>query len=451
MGQLVIGRSVLSNFLSVVLTHPFLFIVLLIMPFSNSQLLSNNLFGITGMKPFNLFVVSMFVFMVIKGGSFTKFTYKIEVKAMRFFYLYIVVFIIASFRSFFNFEVLAIRFPPSDFPASSLGFLLSYCFKGMLFTFCFIYIVNLIKTPQQILSVVIALVFSFIFFSVFSIMLSYNIQTEGLQRHNLANVFTENFGAHYNTVATIIMIGVPLTFGMAIELGKRYFVIPGIMVLALILAGSRGALAAAGISIVFVVFLNSMNSMNSMNSKNSMAKMKSLIIIAMTILLLILFSGSIFSIISGSESKVSFDEASNGRWELMWSPLLDEFIRRPMVLIFGLGLLGMIQSDAYVLVHDFYQATHAHNAYLNLLIDGGLIILVPFLISFYYYFRKALQAGKSLNSPIYYGLLGSIVAYMVAALSGRQFFPTMDNMLLFPIIALIVAYARLLITRSNIS
>jgi O-antigen ligase len=127
----------------------------------------------------------------------------------------------------------------------------------------------------------------------------------------------------------------------------------------------------------------------------------------------------------------------------MWAPLLSELINKPWALVFGYGFFGMIQSDAYIFSRDFYQASHAHNAYINLLVDAGLIVLLPFILIFISLFKKAISIGRRLNSPIYYGLLGSIFAYIVAAFSGRQFFPTLDNMMLFPIIALLVIYTRL--------
>lgn len=433
MSHITKGKEILSNLLSTVIQHPFLFIVILAMPFSNSQILSHNLLGITGMKPFNLFVVGLVAFWFIKGGSFTKLMHKSDVKATLFFYLYILVFMFVFGRSFFNYNVLAMRFP-GDFPTSSFNYLLSYCFKGLLFTFSFIYILQLIKKPKQILGVVSILACSFLFFGLFSILVSYNVQTSGLQRNNLAAVFNNYFSLHYNSVATIIMIGVPLALGLALELGRRYFVIVAIMLLALFFAGSRGALSAAGISLLFVMFLH-------ISSSKSLGK--SVVILGVILLTLLFFSSAIINFVIGSSSDVNFDQVSNGRWELMWSPLLTELMNKPSALIFGYGLFGMIQSDAYIYARDFFQASHAHNAYINLLVDAGLIVLLPFMMIFYSLFKKAIAVGRKLNSPIYYGLLGSIVAYMIAAFSGRQFFPTLDSMMIFPIIALVVVYARL--------
>jgi hypothetical protein len=432
MSHVLTGKHMLTNFLSVVLKHPFLFIVIMAMPFSNSPLFSHNLAGITGMKPFNLFVVGLVSFWFFKGGNLTKFSTKGDIKAAMLFYLYIVIFMFEFGRSFLNYNVLAMRFP-GDFPTSSFSFLLSYCVKGLLFTFSFLYILQLIKTPREIFGVLIMLVVSFLFFGLFSTLISYNVQTVGLLRNNLAAVFNDYFGMHYNSVATIIMLGAPIIFGLALELGKRYFFLLAITLLALVFAGSRGALGAAGLSLLFVMFFS---------TANSKSTGKLLILAFVTLSALVFLSSSIISFIIGSEAEVNFDQISNGRWELMWTPLLTELVNKRSALIFGYGFFGMVQSDAYIFARDFFQASHAHNAYINLLIDAGLIVLVPFLLIFYFLFKRALTVGRILNSPIYYGLLGSVVAYMVAAFSGRQFFPTLDNMMLFPIIALIVAYAR---------
>lgn len=426
--------SFFGDFFSTLMQHPFLALVLLVMPFSNSGVLSQNILGITGMKPFNLLAILMVGYWVIKGGRILSFKDKIDKKATMLFYCYIIVFGIQFVRSFLNYDVLAIRFS-GEFPSSSFSYLLSYGVKSLLLTLSFIYICQLIRSKNQLQGVISILVVSFLIFSCASIVLSFGVQTSGLQRNSLAKVFMDNLGLHYNNVATIIMLSIPLVFGVVLEYGKRYIWILVFLISALVLAGSRGALSSATLGIMFVFFLT-------FASSNS--KIKTLIIIVSSFVLVAMSSGAIIKFISGGGSEASFAEVSNGRWELMWLPLFSEVIQKPMVMLFGNGMFGMVQSDSYIYVRDFYQATHAHNAYLNLLIDAGLIVLLPFIIVSLVLFKKALKYGKQINSPAFYGLLGSFVAYMIASLSGRQFLPNFDTMMLFPIIALIICYVRLI-------
>lgn len=428
--------SFFGDFFSTLMQHPFLALVLLVMPFSNSGVLSQNILGITGMKPFNLLAILMVGFWVMKGGRVLSFKDKIDKKATMLFYCYIVVFGIQFVRSFLNYDVLLIRLG-GEFASSSLGYLLSYGVKSLLLTLSFVYICQLIRSKKQLHGVIAILTVSILVFSCVSMMLSFGIQTSGLQRNSVAKVFMDNLGLHYNNVATIIMLGIPLVFGISMELGKRYFWILIFLTAALISAGSRGAISSAALGTMFVFFLTFANS-------NSNSKIKTFVIIVSCFVLVAMSSGAIITFISGGEAEASFAEASNGRWDLMWLPLFSELIQKPLAMIFGYGMFGMVQSDSYIYVRDFYQATHAHNAYLNLLVDAGLIVLLPFVITCIVLFKKALRYGKHIKSPIFYGLLGSFIAFMIASLSGRQFLPNLDNMMLFPVVALIICYVRLI-------
>jgi len=288
----------------------------------------------------------------------------------------------------------------------------------------------MIKSRQQVLGTVLVLMFSFVCFDLYCIAISYGVETDGFFRSELVDVFSGSLGLHYNNAATIIMIGLPIAFGFSLQYGQKYMVFVLLMLTALFLSSSRGALLGGVSACMFVAYMS------------VGGKFKSIIRIFGLAVGMVVISNGLLSFLSNGESGLTMNQLSSGRIELMWLPLLGELFTDSFKLIFGLGMFGMIQLDSYVSVHDFYQATHAHNAYLNLLVDGGLIFLGLLIFSLTVLFTKAMKIGADLSSPLYFGLLASTVGYLITGIFGRQFFPNLDSMMLFPVLALILAYNR---------
>jgi hypothetical protein len=416
------------NLLLVLMKHPFLCLTLLIMPFSSAPLLTDNIAGISGMKPFNLLALGMMISWLWKGGGRCK--DRQESQAVLIYIIFFILFTLAFCRSLLEFDVLFIRYN-TVFPSSPAGFILSYWVVGLLYSFSFLYIIQLIRSPRQILGLVSLLLCSFICFNLFSFFITYSVNAHDYYRKDLVSAFSNSLGLHYNTAATIIMIGIPITIGFSLQYGKKYFLIVLFMLLTLILAGSRGAILGALIGSVFVIYMN-------LDGKFS-AVLKLLSIVIFTWIV----SNFLLTFLSQGQTGLTLNELSSGRLESMWQPLLIELNNSIIKLIFGMGMFGMILSDSYVFVHGFFTATHAHNAYLNLLMDGGIIFLSLLLWLIFTSLKKAVNVSRVKSNALYFGLVGSIIAYLIAGLFGRQFFPTSDNMMLFPVIALTLIYYRL--------
>jgi hypothetical protein len=411
----------------VLIKHPVLTLVLFTMPFSNSPFLAQNIAGISGMKPFNLLALGLIISWLWKGGGHSR--DRLESKAVLIFIAYLGLFSFAFFRAAMNLDVLVFRYI-GEIPTSTIAFFLQYWVRGFLFTISFIYILQLIRTPSQILGLTCLLLLSFIFFDIYSLLISYNVRTDNLVRFGLIDVFTASIGLHYNNVASIMMIGLPFAFGFSLQYGKKYMPIVLIMVIALIFSGSRGALLGGVVGCSFTLFMSVSD------------KFSKLIKPLSVIVGLLIVGYGLFSLLSQKEAELAINELSSGRVDNIWLPLVIEIYKSPMTLIFGNGYLGMIQSDTYVSTYNFYKSTHAHNAYLNLIMDGGAIFVGLLFLLINYSFKKAITLENARANLVYYGLVGSIIAYLIAAWFGRQFLPATDNMMLFPVLGLITVYYR---------
>jgi O-antigen ligase len=101
----------------------------------------------------------------------------------------------------------------------------------------------------------------------------------------------------------------------------------------------------------------------------------------------------------------------------------------------------MMTSPAYF-KGTILQVDTAHNAFIEFFLDNGIIL---FLIMIFYIFKLLKLAWynvKAINSDVGWALFVSIICYFIATISGRNIYPTPQNMFLFPIIALMVNYLR---------
>jgi len=395
------------------------------MPFSGTPELNSNLFGISGLKPLNILALSVLVLWLVKGGELLTYRDTLRFRATMIYFAYLAIFSIEFFRSYIDYGMLVLRYS-TDFHESSFSYLLSFWVKPLLVTGLFLYIINHIKSRESVEAVVDLLLLAIFLFALATLSLSVDSVFSGEHRNELRDAFSESFGFHYNTVGTILMLFVPLALSRAISRGWGWLIVFAAILLALLLSQSRGAILGAIGGMLIYLFL-----------------LRRIGISTIAILLLIAALGvwlaePLLNLFSQGVESGDLSEISSGRVDSMWLPLLNELFENPVRLIVGFGLFGVIMSDSYVMVSNFYQATHAHNAYIDLLVDGGLIVFVPFLILLVYSLRQAMKWGKELQSTTYFGLISSVAVYLVSSISERQFFPRPDNMLLLPLIALLL-------------
>ena len=223
------------------------------------------------------------------------------------------------------------------------------------------------------------------------------------------------------------MLSIPVALNRALSRHKGWIAILLVIVLALLMSQSRGAIIGSAIG--FLAYFYFQKSI----SKSAIVIITLLFLVGgfLAAPLLVLFSHGIES---GDLSTIM-----SGRIEDIWIPLLQELSENPYRLIFGYGLYGMINTDSYVYALGFYQSGHAHNAYIDLLVDGGLIVFVPFMLLLIFSLKQALIWRHSIKNATFNALLSSVFVYLISAITERQFFPRIDNTMLFPILALLLA------------
>jgi len=110
--------------------------------------------------------------------------------------------------------------------------------------------------------------------------------------------------------------------------------------------------------------------------------------------------------------------------------------------LFGAGRFGTVTSQSWD-TGGLIHVSHAHNAIINFFIDCGAIFSSVLIIFLLVGVATAWRVGRRLNSDLYWALFASILGFGVGMATEREIFPTVDNMYVFPIIAMMINLARL--------
>lgn len=237
-------------------------------------------------------------------------------------------------------------------------------------------------------------------------------------------------GLHCNDIVNFFLLSFPVILAWAFHKKSRF----SILALLAILAGTLLCFSRTAYFVVaFAFFLYLLLSGRS--------KWIPFVVLAAALLVNFLLPEMVLDRASTGLVSGNYDELSAGRIGYIWAPLVEELKSDPGLLVFGSGRYGILNTDAWREAR-ISLVTHAHNMYLDGILDTGLIGLAVFLSFFAFlllHFGKYARKCRKV-SPFYSSLLTgcivSIVSYLISGLSGRTFFPTLSNAFLWIVIGL---------------
>jgi O-antigen ligase len=155
--------------------------------------------------------------------------------------------------------------------------------------------------------------------------------------------------------------------------------------------------------------------------------------------------------ISGGETMDTY-KITSGRW-LIWPYVIDKIYESPM---FGYGRLAMRRTDlSYQLMSELGESfPHPHNAYLEWLLDNGLVGFLPMMIFYLVVFIYSTKLFLSKTDPLYSTIGGVTLALVLSQLTGamgaQSFYPREGTMIMWCAIGLTlrVTVDRLKVTSS---
>ncbi len=139
-----------------------------------------------------------------------------------------------------------------------------------------------------------------------------------------------------------------------------------------------------------------------------------------------------------------YDEISAGRIDYIWKPLVHELGEKTDTLLLGSGRFGIMNTDAWK-EYRITLVTHAHNMYLDTILDVGVVGLAVFLglygilIAGFARCSRRLKAKSQYRSSLLVGCIVSLISYLISGLTGRSFFPGLANAYLWVVIGLGIA------------
>jgi len=404
------------------LNKPFLLlqILILVIPFSNTELLTMQIMEIPGLKVINTLFVLTFVSFILKNvrANTTLYEKVFIVGALSFFF-------IAVLRSMPQIPFLNIRYNENF---NEIRYFQSFFLRPMIYFTPFIFISLYLSDFKKVELFLKTQIFSITVFSIFLLGIYLFFTPDKTDFENIRTSFSSVMHLHGNNIATIFATSFPLLISYYF-IKKNVFSIFSI-ILAVITIGilySRTAYLLTLLSVFIYLFISK--------------RFKWVPIICGVLLLASIFLPSSISqrAMTGLESKDVF-AISAGRVEGIWFPLIEEVLRNPQQLVFGNGLKAILFMEVYKKGH-IYRTGHAHNLYLNTILDMGLIGLTFYMLFFILLISKFFNAIKrnSINDnqkEILIGVIVAIISFLVSGFTGRLFYPTISNYPIWLILAI---------------
>ncbi len=231
-----------------------------------------------------------------------------------------------------------------------------------------------------------------------------------------ARMFLGGVGLHANDLGRLYAVAYAFLLFAWSESNDRKFKLAcvatmGVVVLALLFTFSRGAFL--GFMVVNALFI-----LWRFNAKTG-----ALAVVA-GIVLLVALPPEFYERLAMGFDTGDLNEVSAGRIDTIWLPLLPELLSSP---IWGNGLSSVMWSEP-MLTGQMYEVTHPHNAYLEVLLDMGLLGLV-LVIGYYVHVWKGFRAlgNNAFLSPemrgFYKGAAAGLLSFFVTGIAGSSFVP----------------------------
>ena len=413
------------------LNKPFalLTILMLSMPFSVTSLFDMQLMGVPGLKLINiLFVMTFFSFIHAKIPVNVQFNEKLFILGT------ITLLLIATIRSVPHISLFNIIW---DEHYSINRYFQSFLLKPIIYLSPFIYLSLFISDRRRLHKMLKAYIVSIVLLSAFLLSVYIFIAPDRANFESVRESFSMVMHLHANSLATIYTISFPIILSsFFIRKSILSLICLILVVLAIGILYSRTAYLLVILSIFLYLFIS------------KRFKLLPLLLCVCVGLSFFIPHSIKDRAMTGFQSK-DRNEISAGRIDDIWIPLIEEISRSPKAMLIGKGRYAIIFSKA----HNsgvIYRTGHAHNMYLDCLLDIGLIGLMFFLGFFLFYLMRCLTHVKKLNlliedQEMLYGVIVSIICFLIAGMTGRSFFPELSN---YPI-WLVLAFGSVVIKLSE--
>jgi hypothetical protein len=407
-------------------------LLLVMLPVEGSYLFPHSVFGVTGLNPLNLVLAATLFSYLIRGHALKTFLPK------PLGWLFIVPIVIAGLLGtrhvnevhpyFYDMEVVHFT--------DALGYLRDVLFKPMLTVVAALIIAQAVAKSKKAENILVPFIVAVWLMSVMAI--GY-VVAEGVSLGALAlsssRTFFSALGMHANDLGRLYAVAYALllfTWGETKDarLKTLLLVTMGVLTLALLFTFSRGAFVGwVGVNVLFLLWKFN-------------ARTAGLALLAGGAGMLLMPGAVISRMSMGLAGGGDVNEFSAGRVEEIWLPLLPELFNSP---IWGNGLDATMWAKA-LWAEMMLPVTHPHSAYLQSILDMGLLGTGLLLAYYWHVYRTCRDLGSNANlSPtmrgFYQGAVAGLLCFIVTGFAGSSLRPTPEFAFLW--IAIGMMYGQL--------
>lgn len=400
-----------------------LVLLVVIMPISQSYVFPHEMFGITGLNPLNLLMAATLVSMVMVTAGKGELKHFIPRSAA---WLYLAPFLMGALLGMGHAGEIPHFFRDLDmiFFADAPGYLRDMFAKPALFVLYALLVAMAVRQSREPAKFIVPMVLSIVVMA--AVALVYFL-ISGVTLSQLAGIYARQFlsalGMHANDLGRLYACAYALLLFVwdrthNLTLKSMLMATMVMVVLALLVTFSRGAFF--GFILVNVIYLFSRR------------RVKTLVLAALLIPAgLFLTPGAVWDRVT-----MGFGDGMNtisaGRVAGIWLPLLPTLGDSP---IWGKGL-GSIMWSEPMLDGRLLQVAHPHNAYLQAMMDTGLIGLVLFTAFWIHVWRgmRKLRRDQRLTPELqgfFEGGAAGLAAFLVAAFAGSSLMPVASQAFLW--------------------
>ncbi|MGH8687878.1 MAG: O-antigen ligase family protein [Burkholderiales bacterium] len=412
-------------------------LLILLMPISTSYLFPHEMFGIKGLNPLNLLLVGTFGSYLIgamSDGSLRRFLPRPLL------WLYVLPIVIAGVLGSHHVGDIAPGFfiyDALDFQGTA-GYVIDVVAKPMVLVVYALLIGAAVSKSDKPEGFLLP---AWISMWVMGAIVIVYIARSGIGLQQLASSHEREFlsvlGLHADDLGRLYAVGYALllfTWAEAKAPGARLGLLAsmGFVVFALMLTFSRGAfLAFTLVNVLFLLWRRNWHAL---------------------LFFALLAAVALFALPDAVYERVTMgfgsglNAVSAGRIDGLWLPLLPELLRHP---VFGNGLESILWSEPMrrgpgVLI---IPVTHPHNAYLEALLDMGIVglaLLGSYFAGIWKGFR-ALAADSSLSPTLrgfYLGAVAGLLGLLVAYLTDSSLRPRPDQTFLWFAVGMLYGRCR---------
>ncbi|MDP4179702.1 MAG: O-antigen ligase family protein [Bacillota bacterium] len=409
----------------VIIKEPIFGIITLILmiPFVGLPWLNIQVLGIPGFKPQNIISILVLVLFVTSKkpepiGALEK-KFSIIIPAI----LTISILRTLSFLDNYN----AFANETLDTPR----FLLSYLLKPGLFFLLFVLVIFYIRSEKSIFTIFYGIFISVTILSVYIIIYYFLFVNNKTDFETVRNEIGNGLNMHGNDIADFFIITIPVN--IAFILHKKSILLKISLILSL------GAVAVLYSRTAYMVILICVVLFFIISGRKD--KLPPLIFFGGCAGIFVIPRSMINRLLMGISGGMSnLNDISAGRTQDIWQPLIDEYLRKPLSLIFGGGRYSIVHTDAFM-TGKILQVGHPHNMYLEMVLDAGLIGLVIYIVFYTRLLKDLVKSAKMINNnrfykDILYAILISFIGYFISGFSGRSLFPAATNAYIQVLLAL---------------